>query len=876
MDSSVTTWNSVASRLAHDHPFLRRLHVRSPNTGAEPIPQLIQIMGVGAYGMLSSVDPVPLVTVVPRLPSFAFWVALISSLAAMRDDFENAVANPPSFNPGNLLLDGERVVGFEYEEDGRLYFSMSKGSSTSSIRKDQWLRLQPTTSERSSDGARWVPREPPPDMLDDLLGIRSYRNRHIFKNRLILVGAVNRHERMLHTQLGINGASGKAAVTVRELIKCGKLNRYGEVESVSPGQLDCEPTLLLASDLTSVREYVRTAGISPLVVLSKAEAWKHRTEPLSSVRAAGGRLMFCLEHHEEPAIPTSWEVDVWEWNPDDLASLSNSRPHKPNGVFSALEATVDRYVRRTITVESCSDTMIESAFEQLSALEREIRSDETVQLQRSLFDFFLMAARACCPVLATDETQAAFERRFERVRCMVNECRWALTKSITSSLDTLCLHYIELIERRDTHRDGKVASLERLLRTSYPKTVAVITAGSWETLSARQYFEERLRLEADRVQFRDFAELDQIEPVDLLVVCGWLNSARMQRILNACIAPTIELLLYPFEAEWYRSSERSRRRAQLAPASSSRRATLLRLNESDLPARPSPAAAAVEATDSKAGAPTIGDFEITLRIRAVCRGADSGEPREDLTDAYPVLFADGYYAYLTPTHEVPVATDFILGEAGETDELPTRSANELVAGDYIIFRVGMQADLIRDTADVALRRQGNLRLRDTAAIWRDALQAFRQSQEALWPDARDPRAVKKTIAALRAGGLRRTDATLRWWLDEHNTTIGPLDEEDIDRIAKVTGYHGLIGRVNEVRSAVKTLRNAHRQAGAYLLRYMFAALRSRITDQSPSPTMYFEIEGLGQAVVTQVELVDLATQLVSYTKVNRLLSEEQT
>lgn len=872
MRMAAPSWSTVADELADQHPFLNQLRIVSKDAAPECIPKLVWIMGIVGSALLSGTSSNPLLTVGPRSYGFSFWIAFVSSLDTITTDYKSALADPPPLRPGRVLLDGESVVEFDGESEEWLHLSMAGGATR--IRRDQRLRLQPTYSHRSMDFIS-IKSSPPPDLLDSLFGIRAYRNRKIFNNRVILVGNVGRHERLLQTRLTASGHLPEDTPRVRDLIQCGKLKRDGAIEHLSSGQIECEPTLLLASDLTVVREYIRRTEQMPLIVLDGAPTWRNRAEALSSIQMFGGHLMLCLEHKENIEIPSSWTIDFWPWTSSELGSLTGERC-KSGGIFSGFHSALDIYSERSIDVRLCHDPTIEETYNQIKALEPFLRSDETVRLQRSLFDYFLLAARATCPILHSEDMEQTFEIRIKRILQSLEDSRWALTAGVVSAVESLCLQYMDVMQRNDTGARGKVRTIESLLRSSYPETVTVITAGSWEVALARNYFEERLRLTTDRVRFHSYGDIDDCDVTDNLIVCGWLNSARMRRLLSACVAKNITLLLYPFENAWYESAEKSWLREARLPLVVARQAELLGLSESRLPALIATEEEQISGTNVPSSIDSdLGDFELAVRFRQLRLPLQHAKRGEQMVEAFPVLFAGDQVAYLTASYELPLATEFIRGEADESDELTLRTVSQLEIGDYVIFRHGTQSDLIRETADIGLKRQKRLGARKTAALWREALHQFHHSHAANASDLNDPKTLRRTINALRAGGLNRTEQTLRWWLDEENSTIGPQHESDIEQIAAITGNLELKERISDVREAIKEVRGAHSQAASHLVKCLFSTLRARIADLDPSSTMYFDIEGLGRAVVSQVELLYTDPLSVPYSLVNRLLSEDE-
>lgn len=877
LQSVTQTWSDVAEKLRQEYHFLQKIRLHADkNANPEPVPDLVQIMGIAAYRTMDSTDPISLAITIPRLSSFALWIAIVASLAAMEGEFETSGSLPQHLKTGNMLLDGDRIVDVLCERDGRIFFTMARGGiHTSSIPIEQRLRLQPTTSDRQPDSLRPVDHVPPIDILDNLLGIRSLGNRSVFTNKVIVVGRTNRMQPLLNTLVSCQGLSSFHKSQIRDVLQCMRLSRNGNLKAVSAGLRAAEPTVMIASDLTVVRDHIRRTGSKPLVVVDGAQFWRDRDEAISSIMSAGGKLIFCLEHHEIPELPKRSDAIIWGWESSDLASLGQATQPKNPGVFSTILRAVDAYSRRIINAQECHDDTIERAYDQLTVVERLMNEDSRIDVQRALFDFFLSAARSCCPVYENDDTEVEFERRIQHAWDLVNEHKWEFTADATSEIKTLFELFREIMDRSDTAKNGKIWAVERLLRGTFPETITIVTSGRWEATYAWNYFDGRISLTAGRVQFCHHTQVESIKYTDNLVICGWLNSQRMQHLLSSAVSPNITVLLYPFEERWYTAAEGHWLRMSDNFADNRMRAELLGLDVEDIPLSLDTQKDEQIGAGSLAGSElSIPDLELTIRFRQLGRLIEGAYHGEELVSTCLALFSGGYYAYLTPTHKVPVATDLIKGDADQENELPFRTPAELLPNDYLIFREGMSSDLIRDTADLALNR-GHFDVRRTAGLWREALQEFRKSISEANSDSRDPVGTRRTIAALRRGGLRRTTQTLRSWLNNEDNTIAPLYDDDIRLIAKITGYPKLCRLVEEVIEHGSIVRSAHRQAASHLARHLYLALRERISNVNADDITFFDVEDVGQAVVVQLIAIDDSFASVPNSVANRLLTEEK-
>ena len=408
----------------------------------------------------------------------------------------------------------------------------------------------------------------------------------------------------------------------------------------------------------------------------------------------------------------------------------------------------------------------------------------------------------------------------------------------------------------------KVTELKELLRNTARKNQsAIVLADASEVPVTESYWKDILPPQHN-VQFVTSSGLDFDRDCDQLIVCGWLGADRMRELFDSCIAPSITVLMYPFEREWLRSAVRRWRRNKRAELTSRQKAKILRTKPENLPETREPEEErlpiAVSRTDFD-----IAEFELRVRTYRRALYAKPSTTGETTTEAHFVAFSHDMFACLRPHHKVPVVTDFIAGHADASAEVPSRDISQLKVGDYVIFREGSDSDLLRDLADQALARAGKGEHRETAGLWKKALRQFVFEH---------PEGIEGALVELWDGGLKRTEVTIRGWLsDEHR--IGPLNEQDIDIIARVSGNEELQTKLEYVRRAIKEVRGAHRQAARFLAQKLIAQIPS-LLQQGLDESHTIEIEDIGRAFVVRVEDIGEEDIEVPVTEVNCLLKGE--
>lgn len=842
------------------------------------MPGVTQITAAGVVGLSHGPAASLLTVVVPRLYDTAFWVAFTVALEGMRRDYARAAAVPHSFKSGDiLLLDAQHVVEFDEEKDGYLWIKTQQFTNARTcVKLVQRLRLQHTSTKRKR-GWEKVSTDLPPNLLDSLLETQACGNRNIYRNTTILVSGMHRTEATARGLRVSSSASPSASGSALDLVQWGKIGQGGELAVTSSGQCEGDPVMLLASDLISVRDYLRANPESqPLIVVDGTSRVCNRLDVLDDLTAVGASLAVCGERGARADLDLLAErsSSLWVWSGDDLDKVSGAALAQPGDAFADFNRSTFNFTQRTVTVDPCRDVLLEEAFQQLIRVDAQLKllDRDTSALQRTLFNFMLSVSRALYPLLENEETEEIFAEKMEAaVSAALAAGEW--DEKLAEAVGDLCLHLIDIPTRKDTHAGGKIAVLENLIRTSYPDTVTILTASAWEEAIVQNYlFRRRLLMTHGRVSIRSISSLDVAEtgiramPSDRLIICGWLNGERMHRLHELCFSPKIHLLLYPFEESWFNSARRRWDKPMKGEMTREDKARLLGVSTERLPHQAPVMPAPVVALDSHLD---HAEFEQQI-VRGLRHAAARLRPGDDApVSARLVFLSESYLTCLTETHRVRVVTHFVQGHGSDADKVPAKTADQLKPGDFVIFRKGAEGDIIRGYADLWLKKRGMGHLRDVAGLWRKTLQEFRIAN-----GGAGRAGLNRTVALLKAGGVLRGEPTIKAWFDDDYGIIGPQDPGDLEAIAQVTDSGSLRQQLVQVQAAITEVRGAHLHAGAYLINLLMGELQRQVKTDSGAGRLDFEVEGLGKAIVLRVEAVDQSPLLVPRNRVNRLLHED--
>ncbi len=881
-------WNAILQDIKQRHPFLRKLEVCGSEHFSSPLPEALKAsFDIAENLRCEDSDYKRLAMIFPLLLDCPEWIALGCSLAAIKQDFLPNIESP--FSPGQkLLLDGKYVVEYVKEEElyGTQFLWMKMSAKSKSGRKPEntrktfpisdRLRFQPTDTKKLLTPIENIDSQPSDHALDQLLDIGSFGNRSIFTNEVVLVSRLNKVRQFAEKTHIVNPASPEQSISLRDLFQWGGITVEGELEQWGHQQIDAEPVIGVAPDLITLREYLFNRQSSDvLIILDGCLPFANDLQALDEILDERFPIFAVMEnrHLDDLKYLEERGFKTWIWSEQDLQqlelaeSIDVSNQQTP---FRYFHRTIQNYNARQIEETVCERSGLDVAAEQLQIFSNQCHSDnlEHRSIERRFYHFLLNFSRLLRPFGIEDGVvrDKGLEDLLEQIQSDVKDKAIWLEKDAVSTAHKFVDKIKTLIENPNSI-SGKIIELKKILQNKTQKNQsAIVLADASEVPITERYWQDIVPKRKQKgIHFVTPPDLDFEQDYDHLIVCGWLGAERMRKLFDSCIAPSITVLMYPFEQEWFRSAvnrwRSQKEKLKKAQLTQRQKAKILQTQPENLSItqkpKESPPPVVSPETDFD-----IADFELrlhTYRRDLYVRPSISGETT---TKARFVDFSHDMYAYLHTNHKVPVVTDFIAGHADESAEIPFRDVPQLKVGDYVIFREGSDSDLLRDLADRGLARAGKGEHRKIAGLWKRALRQFVFGHSTF----------EGALKELRDEGLKPTEITIRSWLnDEHR--IGPRNEQDIEIIARVSGNQELQERLDYVRRAIKEVRGAHLQAASFLAQKLMAQLPS-FFQQRFGESHTIEIEDIGQAFVVCVEYIDEKDVEVPRTEVNHLFMDE--
>lgn len=895
-------WNKVKLEISQRHEYLFRLFVYSKNIStASKIPRILKISSALAANVAGGqTEHQRLAFLFPREFDSAVWIAVGSALAMMKAGILPEIENLPAFSKGQrLILDNKWVVEFDGEEkinrQNFMWLKLKNQKNVFSSRKifpvSERLRLQPATTLKHLTLMENIPPQSsiPSCPLDQLIGIKSYGNRTIFFNRIVLVSRIGKTRDFISNTL-VSVSENSDPIPFEDLFQWGSIDIEGNIECWSTHQIAAEPVIAVVSNLSGAREYFQSEHhIKPLIILDGSTSFLNNLDSLDDVLATGCPAVCVMEQSEDEGIRLMSELSfkTWVWSKNEIRSLElpNSEDHyyKKDSPFAPFQRSIRNYAKRKIELATCDDSLIQATAEKLNTLTREISlgKPDVNTLKGMLYGCLLPAARLVRPIEYSGGTEwkQKIKKQFQRVESELSRNKLWLTEKEYLFINELISDLRRIFSRYGLLEKGKVKVLQELILAHTGGNIAVIIDNVEEKLIAENYWKSHLG-NMDSVYFCGPNTINAEIDYNCMIICGWLRTDKMRLLYDSCLAPEIMILVYPFENIWLQSVMKKWKRNMIHGLHISEKAKLLNLDSADLPEDDLNNEYEQEPVDPDKDF-DISEFELQLRLQKRTAFVNAVSPGEVTTEAIHLELSEDRFAFLTKSFKIAVVNDLLSGKATEADEIPRKTVAELKTGDYIIFREGVESDLIREIADRGLEKAGKKNLLKVAGIWKQALRNFEKKASRLISDIqkkktggyyqRDASSVVAHI--LKEKGCNRHPQTIHNWLT-NDDLIGPRSYKDLQIIADTTGDTELKTRILDIRLAIKEVRGAHLQASRFLARKLIESLPGYLKNTT-TQAMTIEIEGIGNAVVAQVEYVEEKPTILSTAKVNRLLMEEE-
>lgn len=848
-------------------PLLSSLNVINPasSSTAESLPPFF---GFFLAVMDSPLDQ-PLCFVLPRRGDAARLATLLFALhcfvksqTQLSKDY--AAAN---FNKGDKVRvnPGKQVFiydGLAEDSNDYIWLKTLNGTGRWQFRASEIIpRLEPTSRTRPIGRLDSPIPSPPPALLDLLLETSTFGNLSLFKNAAVLLDSQSGFNRFADFVAFQRVPLVPETPPIKDLLPLGELTTpYASTHSWLKKWDDRnpagEPLVAVTHSAELLANYCIDAPTkSKLVIVNGLSRLQHRQAYDDA--AESQRLVLFASCDEEEMIESLGKAPIpckfW-WLSSDEINVGARSP-SPNGLVGKITQWANNHKRLTIEAVPCEHQGLESLCLRLEDLRKYLSKDDNDPLTKLTDQAWKMLNDASASVrLLTGPEQQSFAARIAHLQAETKNNVWLKPESI-DILSEIADGMKSCVSAGGNLGLSKGAALYKVVTESRAAGLKCALLARNESQSS----ELKLWLRQRSISLETYSPrtLPNDGSFDRLICVSWPGWYCLKQVADTLVSPRITVLSYPFEGRWL---NQCRRRLQHRP---------------DVPAVTAIDKARLVFHDNTALACWLEDSQdnelplvpVTIddqiwhfeqRLRSARKGS-AGSPtvEADAIAARYVGFVGDFYAYLTLSHKLPVATGLISGGARANQKMPERTLADIKPGDFIVFPESGDREFVQMVADKAIGTTAS-QLREFARRWKDALQKSGLTPEQFHQQAKD---FNRPLHP----------ATIRHWFAD-SSQIGPREKDDLVLIALVTGDKEFEKEIDDVRLAIERLWSAHLSAGMRLRDALLERL-PRVMGQVEENGTQVDLDELGSAWIVQVEAIASDDELRGRSEVNRLLRE---
>lgn len=850
-------------------PILERILVQSVgrNTLPERLPPFLGML----LAVMDAPAAIPTCFVFPRRGEVGRLAVVLHALQQfvkeqMEVTHEYMVAN---FKDGDLVRVNPSKHVFRYRglylDSIKLEALHTTGGSRLLRAADIMGRLEKTNRTRPLGSLSSPIHSPPRAPIDKLLGTSSYGNQSLIKNAVVLLDSQSGLREFAESVALLLDGSIDQPTDLSTLFSFGQLTQSGSSHAVWFQKWDDsnpigEPLVAVTHSAELLADYCLAAPVRSKLIVVDGLSRLRNLQAYDDISQTQKLILFAdLDDEEMIQLLGQRGCRFWWLSAPEMSMGIRAESNLSGGLIGEVIRWSHNYDQMVIEAEQCSNRELESVCFLLEQLREPVSANPDGALTKLVSRGWRILNDACAVTHSFDEAEQ--QRRGEHVAVLRQELEanrvWLSPENICA-LNAVVDGLDAVLGPTASLGVSKGEALIRLLTEALNAglTCALLARNEGQVGNLSQWLQQQSLGTTVKV----FSSRTLLESADYhcLICVSWLGADLMKQLAVSLVTPRVKVLAYPFEQRWLKQFERRLRNRPPAPSvtSSEKIALIVRDGETtivwpeDRVAEKTPPAPPAE-TEAD-----IDEFERCLRSARKGIAAVPTSASETLSSRYVSFFGDSF-AFLTETHKVPVATDFVSRGARPNQQLPERVVDNIKQGDFIVFPESGDRELIQEAADKLLG-EAALELRGLAHLWKDAL----------WHCNVTPEAFLKLANEL---GRPRHILTIRNWYSK-TSQIGPQTKEDLLLIQLVTENAELENRAEEVWKAIERVRSAHLSAGMRLRDVLLKRLPTVIGQIEENGTEV-DLGELGSAWVVQVESMASDNEQRGRGETNRLLWE---
>lgn len=807
-------------------PELENIEISYGEEEPVPLPYIVRLL-VAAFLNKNGSD---CVFVIPQAEVMACLAALFSALSNTKHSFsecrEEFAKNGLEHGQKVRLIPNNTIYKYAgyLEGGGKKFFRLNllggkKGCV--SLPLEEILRLFPTSRTTPMGRGNDTHDIPKPSDLDKVIGINSYGNYSLFKNRIILHSSKGKMDTFLEMwSMHRRDKEGNITASLKDMrdFPWGWINREGNLQSFNRYQVCGEPVIAFSSRLSPIDEYCegQEEDSRTVITFNKTAVLENAYETQNLCER---QKLFLLTEEIDAAEANELKelgFSIWQlsreeiftgiWNDNDLEEAKNFLPLRMMyGAAGGDKSTIKVHKVESSLLERIEHCIIETA---KNIPDSEI-NDLTVQPLKRIYWRSL-------------ELMGSPEKKYqdwllEQVLSVENVLRQQSSFIGTENIEKLKSIMADIMDdflpSIITHSQSKFEEIQNVVHACTGHKVLLLCRHA-EALKA---LKDRLYNSPD-LTFLTYDETSVAKNVyDVAIMVGWPGKHLFSKLFNSGVTDKIQAVLYQNEISalnsYFKQKTKAEEAVRLTPEQKAEiigcPSELFNESQHEKTAetdQSKPEQAGLEDIDAKEKTAIFNvDWSTRPKLPSV-----SGQQREQTIDAVYVSFNNDRCAYLTQNHRLPVIDP-------RTHQYKNKTVEELAAGDIVVFRQGGDREIIREIAE-KLYPESYEKLAVQAAEWKHWLNALGSNVSDIW-------------LKLSEHGLQRSFMAINNWV-KNEDLIGPQNLKDILVIAETTGREENIEKAQQVANAVRELRGIHVEAGFKLTKLLMSRLSKELNEDN--------------------------------------------
>jgi hypothetical protein len=807
----------LADYLNEEFKLLGGLKISSGKK-SEPvsIPPILWLLLAAAF----SPDKSPVCFVLPatdEMPALLGCLIAFYDIANRFDDFLKDYERT-AFVKGSRVKVRPHEYVFEYDGMwGETHFKLKElqeGRTLSAALNfpiKEIVRLEPTDSKRPKGKLERGLGKGVLSDLDKILDIQTYGNCSMFQNHAVLCATKDRFESFIaKTKIVRN----ELKADLVDILPWGVVEEDGSFRFDDKSQTSGEPAVALGLRSFCVSEIARKSiDYSKAIILSGPEKFMQDLANFGSILDRQKVIILAEKRHlGELPVLVEHGFKIWDLTHQEICcGLDNAGVNQAAKLFKPIRRSVEAQNQDVTLVQVEGEAFAESA-RCLEKLRQQIqgKEDRLESLEGLIQRLYHLLLDLSSILSASDEVLDDIRARLSSCEVDISTLGFWLEENLKNQFDQ-CLNSLdEIIESirasGETPKSKKLLELLRNVRTGQPIVIPRNKYGQRDI----SIFLKQHRIFAS---VGDSTDSFQDRSHTAAFLTGWPNGRRWLKFVTSGISPKIFLLCYDFESRWYTGFLKYNRYLENS-------ITCTGIEKTKIAGLPVEFAPILECPQEDL-IELPQDFSFAVENEFAHARKDIVEyETKDKKPAQYVSFAGDSYAYLTPSHEVPVLTSVFA--SGSRDKVRWETTKSLELGDIVLFRDSGEGNVLREVAEKNIGIQAYADLRQNANLWRIPLQKL----------GGNAKAVTKFLAEK---GLKRDWQTINNWLFDPDH-IGPSDVRDIVSIGRITGDQVLIDKADEIMYDIQEVRKQHVLAGHALSGMVLERIPNILEDVSSMET----------------------------------------